>query len=185
MAPHNRVPYRSVLPEHAILRERIARACAEAPRVDDLLLDVGGIVLEILADLFAVDLVEDDGTIQRRLTLHGSAQVAAQLDRNRRQYPLHNTASYGYPRVIKTGKSQFIPGVTPRIADRLLHGAGASAEQPVTVRSFICVPMLAHGRILGALTLANVERPAFFSADDLLISEEIAEMLASCVDKLL
>jgi GAF domain-containing protein len=185
MATDNRAPNQSALPEHAIIREQAAHACAKAKGSDDLLLEFGQVLLKHVCDLFAVDLVEDDGSIRRWCTLHLSMTNRDSLTEHRNEHPLSHTASYGYPRVIKTGKSQFIPAVAPRIADRLLSSSDGTADSSITVRSFICAPLIAHGRILGAVSVANTERTTFFNADDLLLVEELCEMLAEHLDPLL
>lgn len=177
-------PYQSNVPEHAPIRARASRICTEARNPDGLLQDFAHLLLEHLCDLVAIDLVEDDGSIKRRCTRHLTITSSDHLAAQREQYPLNPTAAYGYPRVIKTGKSQFIPAVAPRIADRLLSSPSTLTETTV-VRSYICAPLIAHGRILGAMTVANTERTTFFSADDLLLVEELCSLLAMRLDGLL
>jgi len=185
MATQNHSGHRSSNPQHAALREAVARLCQEGHAMQHVLTEFARLVLERVSDLVSIDLVEDDGSIRRYLTLHADESVAAKLSTDRKEYPLSPTASYGYPRVIKTGKSQFIPGVTPHQAYRLLSSAKPETQSGLTVRSFICVPLVAHGRTLGAITVANTEKTAVFTADDLLLLEELADLLADCLDSLL
>lgn len=159
--------------------------CAQSASAEELLSSFGKLAIEHLCDLFAVDLVEDDGSVKRYSTMHLSDGTAKQLATQRLEFPLSKTASYGYPRVIKTGKSQFIPGVGQHLAFRLLSAAKPDDQAVATVRSFICTPLVAHDRTLGALTVANTDRTNAFTADDLLLLEDICQMLAECLDRLL
>lgn len=182
---NTRKPNIPVKPEHATIRERAGKLCPEISSAEDVLRKFAAMITETLADLVAIDLVEDDGSIRRSLTLHVSAVVQDKIDAQRSSYPLNMTSAYGYPRVIKTGKSQFIPGVGHHLEFRLLSAMPPGFEDGIAVRSFICVPLVAHGRILGAVTVANTDRASVFVSEDLLLLEEITEMLAECLDRML
>jgi GAF domain-containing protein len=182
---NTRKPNPSAQPEHAAIRERAASLLSESTSVEDVLRMFAALITEKLADLVAIDLVEDDGSIRRSFTQHISASTEQKIVVHRQSYPLNMTSAYGYPRVIKTGKSQFIPGVGHHLEFRLLAALPQGYEDGVAVRSFICVPLIAHGRILGALTVANTDRSTFFASEDLVLLEEITQMLAECLDRML
>jgi GAF domain-containing protein len=175
-------PYRSLSPEHEALRQLASGICANNSSPIAALRSFGRLILEYLADLFAVDLVEDDGSIKRYVTIHVDSKKQERFTVQRDEHPVSKTSAYGYPRVIKTGKSQFIPGVTVNLAYRLLSSAPIDEDKPVPVRSFICFPLIAHGRTLGAVSVANTDRNGVFSADDLLLLEEIGKLIAQCLD---
>ncbi len=141
-------------------------------------------LIEHIADAATIDLVEDDGSISREVTRHKDVRQQKTLEEQRQNFPLSLRSSYGYPRVIKTGKSQFIPGVTPRLAGRLFPEAKADLVlDGISVRSFICVPIIAHERILGALTVLITDQGHSFSGDDLLLLEEVGTLIGEALDQ--
>ncbi|HET6402697.1 MAG TPA: GAF domain-containing protein [Candidatus Kapabacteria bacterium] len=167
----------------SVLRE-IALACQHDGNVHDLFSLSLGILLKHLADSGSIDLVEDDGSITRAMTRDNNGEQQEMLTNHRDGHPMPLTASYGYPRVIKTGKSQFIPGVSERIASRLfpLPPEAELVLDGLLVRSFICVPLIARGHTLGALTLLTTNGNRTLDSDDLLVIEEIAILIAVALD---
>ncbi|HEX5316573.1 MAG TPA: GAF domain-containing protein [Candidatus Kapabacteria bacterium] len=167
-------------------RRELAAACQNHGSVDYLFSDVIEIILKYLADSASIDLVEDDGSITRALTRHVDLQKQEILINQRNIHPLPATASYGYPRVIKTGKAQFIPGVSERVGNRLFPNEEPEAQlvlDGLGVRSFICVPLIARGLTLGALTVLTTGKSRLLDSDDLLLIEEMAVLIAESLDR--
>jgi GAF domain-containing protein len=52
----------------------------------------------------------------------------------------------------------------------------------LAVRSYICVPLIAHGRTLGALTAMITDHKRLFTSDDLVTLEDIATKIAETLD---
>jgi GAF domain-containing protein len=163
------------------VRREIALACQNDGSVDHLLSSTLEILLKHLADSTSIDLVEDDGSITHAMTRDTDGQRQDLLSNHRDGHPLPLTSSYGYPRVIKTGKSQFIPGVSERIVGRLFPEAELVLDGLI-VRSFICVPLIARGHTLGALTLMTTSANRTLDSDDLLLVEEVAVLIAEALD---
>ncbi len=171
--------------DREIARREIAAASQNLGPVDPLFSDVVEVILKYLADSASIDLVEDDGSITRAITRHVDLQKQEVLIHQRNINPLPATASYGYPRVIKTGKSQFIPGVSERVVNRLFPNEEPEAQlvlDGLGVRSFICVPLIARGRTLGALTVLTTGKSRLLNSDDLRLIEEIAVLIAESLD---
>jgi GAF domain-containing protein len=168
---------------HSADRESVRREIRLAVQHDGNLQHLLSSTLEILvkhlADSASIDLVEDDGSITHAMTRDNDGHRQDLLSNHRDGHPLPLTSSYGYPRVIKTGKSQFIPGVSERIAGRLFPQPEAELVlDGLIVRSFICVPLIARQHTLGALTLLTVGTNRTLDSDDLLLAEEIATLIA-------
>lgn len=167
-------------------RRELIAACQSQGSADHLFSEVVEIILKYLADSASIDLVEDNGLITRALTRHVDTQKQKILINQRNINPLPATASYGYPRVIKTGKAQFIPGVSERVGNRLFPNEEPKAQlilDGLGVRSFICVPLIARGRTLGALTVLTTGKSRLLDSDDLLLIEEIALHIAESLDR--
>jgi len=165
------------------LKNEVNIACDHQCDIEEMLDGVARAMLKNFADSVFVDLIQDDGSMERILTRHTNLRKERVLEEHRKNYPLPPTSSYGYPRVIKTGKPQFIPGVTPRLADRLFPKLVTEGiTDPVAVRSYICVPLIAHDRTLGALSAMITDRKHSFATEDLVLLEQMAAKIAEVMD---
>jgi PAS domain S-box-containing protein len=73
------------------------------------------------------------------------------------------------------------------IPDELLVAAARDAEHldvihKLGLRSYICVPLTARGRVLGALSLVNAESGRLFAPDDVALAEDLARRAALALD---
>lgn len=101
----------------------------------------------------------------------------------RRRYENPN-APYSVTQVIRTGTPAIISEITD---DTIVTAARGDAERVRVFRllgltSYMCVPLVAGGRSLGALTLATAESGRRYTADDLKFAEDIASRAALAVD---
>ena len=165
------------------IRSRIISICDnDKYDVVSLLENIADVLIDHFADAFSIDLVEDDGTTRQYVTRHVNSDLEIRMKKLYHDYPLLSTAAYGYPRVIKTGKAQFIPGVSSRLAHRLFSNSDLkNTETEIPIRSFICVPLTTFDRTLGALTVITTKRR--FTAADFSIVEEAAPIIAKCLDE--
>jgi PAS domain S-box-containing protein len=176
-----------------LARERQARAAAETARARDeflaeasavlassldhrtTLASVARLVVPRIADGCAVDMIDSEGQLRRLVTSHSDpARVAAAEDVASR-YPARLGASHGAGHVATTGESELLPEVT----DAILRETARNEEHLGLLRalklvSLMCVPLLARGRILGAITLASSESGRRFGAEDLVFAEDLA-----------
>ncbi|HEY3876554.1 MAG TPA: GAF domain-containing protein [Candidatus Kapabacteria bacterium] len=166
---------------HEQMRSEILHILHQGGSTTTMLDLVMNVLIAKLADSAAIDLTQDDGSILRALTRHRNLRHQVMLESYRQNFPLPITASYGYPRVIKTGKSQFIPGVTARISGHLYPPTEKGVE--IKVHSFICVPLISQGRTLGALSVEMTDQNRSFSRDELLLLEEVASLIAQAIDR--
>jgi len=141
------------------------------------------LVVPDLADWSAVAVVEDDGTVKQLAVAHvDPAKVRFAHELNER-YPPDPDAPIGVPNVLRTGRSELLA----EIPDALLV-AGARDEEHLRIsralglRSAMVVPLLARGRTLGALTLVSAESNRRYTADDIVLAEELARRAALAVD---
>jgi signal transduction histidine kinase len=101
----------------------------------------------------------------------------------RRRYPPNPESLTGSPNVIRTGK----PELYREIPDELLAAGAIDAEhlrlmRELGLRSAMVVPLIAHERTLGALTLIGAESGRRYTDDDLELAMELARRAALAVD---
>jgi signal transduction histidine kinase len=85
--------------------------------------------------------------------------------------------------VIRESRSRLIadiePGAIASIAEDEMH---ARLLEQLGVRSFVCVPIVARGRTLGAITLVSAESGRRFGPADLATAEQLALRAASAIE---
>ncbi len=144
---------------------------------------VAQLAVLIIADWCAIDIVEEDGSLNRLAVAHvdpAKVELAKEIER---RYPTPPHAATGVPKVIRTGQAELIPEIT----DAMLASAACDPEQleifrTLGLRSCILVPMIARGRTLGAITLVSAESPRSFNTADLRLAEDVAQRAAIAID---
>ncbi|MBW4562936.1 MAG: PAS domain S-box protein [Mojavia pulchra JT2-VF2] len=169
--------------------EQRARFLAEASRVlansldyKTTLTSLSHLAVPQVADWCAVDLLNDDGKLQCLAIHHQDPEKVKLSQELRRRYATHQ--SLGAVRVIQTGKPELI---TNEILDSILVAAAEDTEHLQALRSFeykfyICVPLIARGRLLGTITLITAESGRHYSLVDLSLAKDLARRTALAVD---
>lgn len=145
--------------------------------------NVAQLAVPLLADWCAVDVVEYDENIQRISVAHVDPAKIELAYALQQQYPVDSNARGGVPEVLRTGVSQFYPVITLAMVE-----AGARDERhlqlikTMNLSSVISVPLLAHGRTLGALTLVWAESGRHYTPADLAVAEEIGRRAGLALD---
>jgi PAS domain S-box-containing protein len=173
-----------------VRQERAQRFLVEATTVlsssldyETTLASVAHLAVPALADWCVVDIVTDDGEIQRVAVASadpGRQQVAAEI---KATYPPQLERAEGTPKVLREGKPDLVERVTPEWIDAI-----APDEQTreilrgLDLCSNLLVPMVARGRTIGVLTLATAESKRVYGAADVELAEELARRAAIAVD---
>ncbi|MGW3204107.1 SpoIIE family protein phosphatase [Streptomyces sp. NPDC001135] len=185
--------------EAAQARQRltlIARASASVGTTLDLettARELADVVVPVLADVAAVDVLDSalDGRMAppegpalfRALAVRaaGSAEAVRAAD------PPGGLASYDDDRLItqcvRTRQPVLVPHTTGRDLERIArHGEAAALLAAAGVHSYLAVPLMARGEVLGALDLKRIRNPAPFDDDDAFLAWELAARAAVCID---
>jgi serine phosphatase RsbU (regulator of sigma subunit) len=145
---------------------------------------VAALVVPEIADWCFVELVREDGAIDRVSWLHRDAAKTHWLAEYERRYPLDPDAPVGSPHVIRTGEPELIP-VLP---DEFLVAAAQDEEHLRILRevgfvSVCIVPLVARGRVLGDIALAtDNESGRRFGPETLTLARELADRCALALD---
>src|SRR5262249_36244920 len=92
-------------------------------------------------------------------------------------------ADAGVPRVLRTGRPEFYP----EIPEALLEANAQDAEhlallRELGLRSAIVVPLVARGRMLGALTLVTAASDRLYTEADLVVAGDLGHQAGMAVD---
>jgi PAS domain S-box-containing protein len=149
----------------------------------DTLANVARLAVPILADWCAVDVMEEDGSVERLAVEHSDPEKVALAYELQERYPSDPEATRGVRKVLQTGE----PDMMAEIPDELLDQAAMDVEhrtimRELGVRSYMVVPMVARGRSHGAITLVSAESGRRYEETDLRLAEELARRAALAVD---
>lgn len=139
---------------------------------------LAALLTPFLADFCAVDIVDEQGTLSRVAAVHAGASDShvadlASIPEVWTGSPLH---------VLKAEEPSFIGDATAP-GDR--DAISADVVRSFGFTSYMCVPLIAHARAVGTLTLANTVSQRSFTREDLLLAEDVGARAALAVENAL
>jgi PAS domain S-box-containing protein len=171
-------------------REQANSLLAEAGRVLAESLDyritlntVAHLVVPALADWCSVLVKTPAGGLETLAVAHTDAAREQSARAMVARYPNSPDTPTGASRVVSSGSSE----VYSEISDELLATVARDPEhlamlREIGMRSAMIVPMRAHGRTLGAISLIAAESGRCFTERDLPIAEELARRSALAIE---
>jgi PAS domain S-box-containing protein len=136
------------------------------------------LLVPTLGDWCAVDVVDDDGQLQRLAWSHADPAKAEIMRTLVERYPPGTGAQLGSPNVVQSGRSELRETVTEEMLAR--DDDETRMVRALGLRSAMIVPLIARGRTLGALTIVSSRRN--YEPGDVSFAEEIAARAALAVD---
>jgi len=170
--------------------ERRAAFLAEASRVlasslnyEATLNSVAQLAIPTIADWCLVDVLNEDGTLQRLAVVHlDSAKVAQAWELNQ-CYPPPPHALYGPAHAVRTRSPELIPHISEEILVAYAQDAAhLKLLRSLGFRSSMVVPLIARDRVLGVITFATAESERHYERVDLVLAEDLAQRAAIAVD---
>jgi PAS domain S-box-containing protein len=136
-----------------------------------------------IADWCAVDMLDTDGQLRQLAVAHVDPAKVEFARSFRERYPEDPESPTSVHQVVRTGH----PAMMSSIPDALLVAAARDEEHLRALRelgltSFMCVPLIANGRTLGAITFVTAESSRPYTAEDVQFAQAVAERAALAVD---
>jgi PAS domain S-box-containing protein len=147
------------------------------------LASVARMAVPVLADWCSVDVLEENGTLNRLAVTHVDPKKIEWAYELQERYPPDMNAERGVPQVLRTGKSELYP----EIADEMLVAAAIDEEHLKIMReigftSAIIAPLVAQGRTLGVITFISAESGRRYGREELALAENLAHRAGIAVD---
>ncbi|HYO58024.1 GAF domain-containing protein [Archangium sp.] len=144
------------------------------------------LVVPRLADWATVDLLSETGAVERVAAVHSEPEKAALVFEMARRWPIDRASHGGIGQVLRTGEPMLLADMPDALLPLLARGEDhLRLGRTLGFRSSLCVPLLARGRVLGALTLVYSESGRRFSENDLPLVQELARRAGLAVDNAL
>lgn len=161
----------------------VSRCLSDSLDYEATLTTVAGMSLPYLDAWCIVDVLGEDGEVRRIAVLHPDPDKQDAARTLHAQYPPRASDLIGAPRVIRTGRPEMVFDVP----DAALVAAAHDEEhlqvlRRLGIRSYVIVPMVARGNVLGAMTFITAEHDRRFGDIDVVMAEDLARRAAMAVD---
>ncbi|MEV7414142.1 SpoIIE family protein phosphatase [Streptomyces sp. NPDC089919] len=164
--------------------------------VDRTAEELAAVTVPVLADIAAVDVLDSVVSCRRPGTMEDSGpelfralalSTAYPTEAEQAADPPGEPAMYGADRLVTrcvhSGRPVLVPRVGPADLARIARSAPAAAALArAGVHSYLAVPLIARGEVLGALDLKRARNPLPFDEDDVLLAVELASRAAVGID---
>jgi PAS domain S-box-containing protein len=147
------------------------------------LANIARLAVPRMADWCTVHVLTEDETIEQLALEHKDPSKVHWAHELQRRFPPKYEEGRGLANVLRTGKTEWMRD----IPEELLRRAGVNAEHNKIIRelgfkSYMVVPLVARGRILGAITFALAESDRHYSESDVAVAEGLAGRAAIYMD---
>ncbi len=144
---------------------------------------VADLAVPYVADWCAVDIVHEAGQIKRLAVAHVDPLKVELARLLQELYPEDPNAFGGVRQVIRTGQ----PTMMATIPREMLVATAGDVEHlrlidELALASYMCVPLVARGQTLGAITLVTAESGRHYTAADLQFAQDLATRAAVAID---
>ena len=144
---------------------------------------LAGLAVPDFADWCAVDFIGADGAVER-LAVAGAANtgtlaLAAGGPEVAADVPATHAA---VARVLRTGQPQWIPAITQLTRYAAMPGEELRGLRDFGLKSYLCVPLAAHGRLVGALSFGLGPSGRRYDDGDLAAAQDLAHRVGTAVE---
>ena len=170
--------------------EEAQRFLAEASEVLSSSLDyratlsnVARLAVPTLADWCAVDVLEEDGSLERLAVAHQDPRKIELAHELQERYPPDPDAPYGVHQVLRTGEAQMMSEIPQELIERAARDEKhREMLRQLGLNSYMTIPLIARRRTLGVITLVSAESERRYGEQDLRLAQDLARRAAMAVD---
>jgi PAS domain S-box-containing protein len=149
----------------------------------ETLSSVARFAVPTLADWCAVDVMEEDGSVERLAVEHHDPEKVALAYELERRYPPDPEAPRGLHHVLRTGEPEMVAEIPEALVDEAARDEGhRELLGKLGLRSYMIVPLITRGRILGVISFVSSDSGRSYGQADLQLAEELARRAALAVD---
>src|SRR5215211_2053952 len=137
-----------------------------------------------LAELCVIDFLREDGSLGDAVVAALDPAAAAELEQIRRTFPLDPAGDHPVAKAVRDAQSAVIRDLTtPAIRDEVAQsGEHREFIARMGYNSAVVAPLVARGRLLGALSFLHVANDRRYDSEDLSLLEDLAGRAAMALD---
>jgi K+-sensing histidine kinase KdpD len=149
----------------------------------DTLTAAARLTVPAIADGCVIDLVGEDGRLYCATASHADSVLENKLRLAAQCLAPEAETPRGVAAVIRSGQGQTYPRLSEVLLKELVpEEPRRQALRALGVRSLLIVPLRAHGRTLGAITLLSARRSRRYRRPALAIAAELAQRFGLAID---
>jgi PAS domain S-box-containing protein len=135
-----------------------------------------------LGDWCAIELVDADGALREVEVAHHDEKKVALARELRSRYPALGEGS-GPAEVARTGQAELVSDISPEMIERVaVDDLHLELLRDLGLRSYMCVPMVARGRVRGTMTFVQAESGRVYDEVDLALAQDLGRRAAVAID---
>jgi PAS domain S-box-containing protein len=161
-----------------------SRVLASSTDYTDTLTRIARMSVPQIADWCAIDVLDEDGTIERVAVHHSDPQKLALARELEHMYKRTlDDRDDIVAEVIRSGRPRIVTNITPQTVAAAVHDrVQLRLLQALALKSLIVVPLAAPSRTVGAVTLASAESLRRLSHGDVALAERLARRAGTAVE---
>jgi len=155
-----------------------------AADVRDIMSNVTKAVVPQLGDWCSIHVLPNrDSVVPDVEIAHVDPAMVAYAIGLQERFPYDPNGAAGVPHVIRTGETQFFPDITDDVITALeVTDEARGIINQLALRSSIAVPLVKHGRVLGAMQFVMSTSSRRYTEDDVTVAQAIAARIASSIE---
>jgi PAS domain S-box-containing protein len=143
---------------------------------------IASLAVPAFADCCAVDMLQEDGTLERLAVVHRDPAKVPLIKELPRRHPPRPDNTYGPLRVLQTGRSELVEDLPDSLLSELGHEEYLRVLRDLGLRSYLCVPLGSRGKALGVLTFATGESGRRYTPEELRAAEDLARRAVIAIE---
>jgi serine phosphatase RsbU (regulator of sigma subunit) len=160
----------------------------EAADHSDLMQRVCAMAVPTLGDYCALYFMAESAVVPEVAFAHVDPEQTQFMEELMRRYPFDPERAMGPPAVIRTGRTEFVPRMTPQVIDDAIESSKLTREEalPIVERleitSAITVALRTRRRVVGAMQFVSTRSGRHYDDSDVALAEAVAGRLAEALD---
>ncbi|MEP0788811.1 MULTISPECIES: ATP-binding protein [Cyanophyceae] len=140
------------------------------------------LVVPHLADWCTVHIKSADGSLRLLEVAHVDSERVQQAWEVEKRYPCDPQMQHGLAKVMQTGVAELVPEIPDSPPDAIAGDENFCSFCNMGFKSYMCLPLVARGTTLGAITFLTAESGRQYNEADLALASELTHRAAMAVD---
>lgn len=145
--------------------------------------EIAKLIVPYLADYSRIAIVNKDNEIQEITVTHFDHTRVTLATNLFEHYKNRPETTHGIQKILETGKSEILPTIDQSILNTIKHNKKLlKTIKEIGLKSYMGVPLVARGKVIGAMTFSSVQESRYYTSEDLKFAEELAQRIALALD---
>jgi PAS domain S-box-containing protein len=141
--------------------------------------EIAALLVPSLADYCRIAIIDEKQQIKDITANHIEPEKIALVRELYEQYKDRTNTTHGLQKLLETGKAELISIISQEVLDMVQDNPELlTIVHTLGLKSYMGVPLLAQGKIIGAITFSSVQPHRHYTQDDLTFAQELARRIA-------